>query len=50
LVTLAKRENSFTHFHSIEEAEARHRRKARGGRGFVDGDASRPGGPTAVAS
>jgi len=30
LVTLAKRENSLTHSHSIEEAEARHRRKARG--------------------
>jgi hypothetical protein len=32
LVTLAKRENSLTHSHSIEEAEARHRRKERGRR------------------
>jgi low affinity Fe/Cu permease len=31
LVTLAKRENSLTHSHSIEEAEVRHRRKKRGG-------------------
>ena len=31
LVTLAKRESNLTHSHSIEEAEIRHRRKARRG-------------------
>jgi low affinity Fe/Cu permease len=31
LVALAKRESSLTHSHSIEEAETRHRRKARRG-------------------
>jgi low affinity Fe/Cu permease len=31
LVALAQRETSLTHSHSIEEAEARHRRKTRGG-------------------
>ena len=50
LVTLAKRENSLTHSHSIEEAEARHRRKARGGRASLMVTPPVAGGPTAVAS
>jgi low affinity Fe/Cu permease len=50
LVTLAKRENSLTHSHSIEEAEARHRRKARGGRASLMVTPPVSGGPTAVAS
>ena len=32
LVVLAQRETSLTHSHSVEEADARHRRKTRGGR------------------
>ena len=46
LVVLAKRETSLTHSHSIEEAEARHRRKNRRGSASSLGTPPASHGPT----